>query len=101
MGKVWKPVGDGLLEDGKTRTRLMDNGKHIWQQDTLFNTDNHVWLRDGEALCRLVPDEGGVPVASIRICASYGMPLGITYAEYNAARDKVLNWLTQQQKGGE
>lgn len=30
---------------------------------------------------------------TIRICASYGMPLGITYAEYNAARDVALAWL--------
>lgn len=30
---------------------------------------------------------------TIRICASYGIPLGITYAEYNAARDVALAWI--------
>lgn len=101
MGK-WMPV-DFLVIDKDDNVRIFADeiAMTIGKGDTALDTI--IWPEDGNkyALCRLVPDEGSVPVESIRICASYGMPLGVTYAEYNAARDNVLAWLAQQQKGGE
>jgi len=99
---AWEPVekyvrqenfnlGDNMPHRRVIQTEII--GRHVTMKDN-DGVEMMNLLPQGYALCRQVPDgEVSVPVEMIRICTSYGMPLGITYAEYNAARDKVLAWL--------
>lgn len=102
--KRWEPVQHWHTQEnwnmGRDKPRRVINTTINGRMITLEEYDRSmsVLLPQGMGVCRAVEVED-VPVEAMRICASYGMPLGITYAQYNAARDEVLAWLAQATGG--
>lgn len=107
MSKVWMPVDERFILTYDTGLINMPKRFIRWNaedESVLVGTDDgnfyHCPLPDDLRLCRLteaaavdMPDD---LLNAISICANYGMPLGITHADYNAARDMVRRWLDKE-----
>ena len=107
MSKIWKPVEDGDLH---SFLAVQDNGETV----AVFVNDDYGYaeesLPDDLRLCRLVPDEGSVPVEVIETVVRWSELLHALVMDLRAHNvvaanvlrkeiDAMLTWV-QQQKGG-
>lgn len=105
MGKVWKPVDQGIHSlrfDVRVDVSYIETGD--WRAEFLRDDEAVLTVYPPKtlALCRLVPDEGGVPV---EIAETIGIALRFSRSDrdnfMNSRIEAALAWLDQQQKGGE
>ncbi len=109
MSKIWKPVEDGDLH---SFLAVQDNGETV----AVFVNDDYGYaeesLPDDLRLCRLVPDEGSVPVTydqlilmqEAMLFAWEGFKLRPQYDQTAIRMQRLDNWIGEmltQLKGGE